>query len=154
MSISNTLGQAALTAIRTALNGGNLYLFAGTVPADADDALNVSTTHTQVCKFTVNNDGTTGLTFDAASGPGMVKAAAESWEATIDFVGAESAASTLTPTFWRFCPAGDDGRGAASGPRLQGSAGGPFSDLPCAALTDNGTNTLTVDTFAVTMEAV
>lgn len=153
MSISNTLGQAALTAIRTALNGGNLYLYAGAVPADADDALNMATTHTQLCKFTESDDGTTGLTFDAASGAGMTKATAEAWESTINFVGYESAASTLTPTFWRFCTAGDNGQGAAASPRLQGTAGGPFTDLPCGDLTDNGTNTLSVDTFAVMIEA-
>ena len=153
MSISNTLGQAALTAVRTALNGGNLYLFTGAVPADADDALNMATTHTQIAKFTESNDGTTGLTFASPSGPGMTKAPAETWEATINFDGVQNAETTLTPTFWRFCAAGDNGRGAASGPRLQGTAGGPFSDLPCAAQTDNGTNTLAVDTFAVLAEA-
>lgn len=146
MSISNTLGQAGLTAIRTALNGGTLFLFSGTVPADADDALNMSTTHTQLVAYP-------GVSFESPSGPGMVKTVSEDWDEVITFDGAEDSETTLTPTFWRFCASGDNGRGAGSTPRLQGTAGGPFTDLPCAALTDNGTNTLTISTFAVLMEA-
>lgn len=147
MPISDTLGQAALGAIRTAVNGGSLFLFSGTVPADADDALNMATTHTQLVAFP-------GVSFDAPSGPGMTKALAETWDEVIAFDGAQSAEATLAPTFWRFCATGDNGRGAATTPRLQGTAGGPFTSLPCAALTDNGTNTLTISTFAVLMEAV
>lgn len=153
MSISDTTAAAALGAIRTAINGGRLFLFAGSVPADADDALDMVATHTQIAEFTVGNDGATGLTFSAPVGAGMVKAPAETWEATINFDGASTSAPSLTPTFWRFGAAGDTCRGAASGPRLQGTAGGPLTDLPCGDQTDNGANTMVVDTFVVAMDA-
>lgn len=153
MSISDYTAQAALAALKAELDGGNLYLFAGPVPADADDALDMGASHTQIAKFTESNDGTTGLTFDAPAGAGMSKAAAEVWEALVAFDGVEDSETTLTPTFWRFCTAGDDGRAAATDARLQGTAGGPTTDLPCAAQTDNGTNTVSVDTFAVVIDA-
>ena len=153
MSISNTLATAALASVKSELDGGRLYLFAGTVPADADDALDMGTTHTQIVEFTVDGDGTTGLTFASPSGTGMSKTLAEVWQGLVDFDGFASAPGPLTPTFWRFGAPGDDCRGAASGPRLQGTAGAPYSDLPVSPQTDNGTNTLTVDTFAVVIEA-
>ena len=153
MSISDYTANVSLAAIKAALDGGNLYLFAGPVPADADDALNMGASHTQIAKFTESNDGTTGLTFNAPAGAGMAKAPAEAWEALVAFDGAEDGDTTLAPTFWRFCASGDNGRGAAAGPRLQGTAGGPTTDLPCADQTDNGTNTVSVGTFAVVIDA-
>ncbi|WP_282265625.1 hypothetical protein [Stenotrophomonas sp. PS02298] len=153
MSISDTTAALALTAIKGTLDGGRLYLFAGPVPSDADDALDLGASHTQIAEFTVGDDGATGLTFSPASGPGMVKNPAEAWEATIAFDGAQAAMTTLTPTFWRFGAAGDDCRDIATGARLQGSAGGPLTDLPCGDQTDNGANTLALDTFVVAMDA-
>jgi|SRR5690606_10843521 len=153
MSIADYTAQAALAAIKTELDGGFLYLFAGPVPADADDALDMDTLHTQIVMFSKDGDGVTGLTFASPSGNGMAKSPSEVWEGTIGFDGAEDDEETLTPTFWRFCQAGDDGRGEAIGPRLQGTAGGPTTDIPCGAQTDNGTNTLSVDTFAVILDA-
>lgn len=153
MSISDSTASAALAAIKGQLDGGRLYLFAGPVPADADDALDMVTAHTQIAKFTKSNDGSTGLTFTSPAGAGMFKTPSETWEATIAFDGADSGTSTLSPTFWRFGAAGDDCRGAATGPRLQGTAGGPLTSLPCGDQTDNGANTLSVDTFVVAMDA-
>ncbi len=153
MSISDNTAALALAAIKAALDGGFLYLYAGPVPADADDALDMDTAHTQLAKFTRDNDGTTGLTFAPPLGAGMVKNVDETWEATIAFDGANSASTTLTPTFWRFAPGGDDCRDAATGPRLQGTAGGPLTDLPCADQTDNGANTMSLDTFVVALDA-
>lgn len=140
--------DAMLAAMKAELDGGFLYLFAGPVPAGPSVALDLGSTHTQVAVLSESGDGITGLTFDAPSGGLMVKAGAETWEGLVAFDGAEDGETTLSPTFFRFCPDGDDGRGAGAGPRLQGLVGGPSSgaDLRIGAdtVTANGTNTVGV----------
>lgn len=150
-----TASEIALAALKGALDGGRLFIFAGTVPATAEEALDMVTDHTELVEMTESGDGVTGLTFEAPSGEGMVKAAAETWEGLIDFDGFESGPGTATATFYRFCTDGDNGRGAATDPRIQGTIGGPESDMPMASaeLTDNGTNTLGASYFAVTENA-
>jgi hypothetical protein len=148
----STSAEVALTALKTALANGRLYLFAGPVPATAEEALDMGSSHTQICEFTESGDGATGLTFAAPAGSSMSKAGAEEWKGLIAFSGADDSETTLTPTFWRFGTSGDNCQAAATDPRLQGTAGGPLTDLPCAPQTDNGTNTLTVDLFAVVVE--
>lgn len=129
MSGKNTtpLANTVAGAVRTALNSGFLYLFTGPVPATADEALDMVNLHTQIARFTESNNGVTGLTFDAAVAGVINKAAAEDWRTTTAFSGKDAAQPSLAPTFWRFCPAGDDGRGVAAGARVQGTAGGPTS---------------------------
>lgn len=145
MSISDDIAAATLGAIKSALDGGRLYIFNGPVPADADTALDMDTLHTELIVMTESNDGITGLTFDAPVGSSMGKAAAEVWEGLIGpFDGANDTAPTLAPTFYRFCGDGDDGRGAAVGPRLQGTCGGPSSGAALAFDTD----TFTPDTVS------
>lgn len=116
MGICNKTAQLALDAIRTAITGGNLYLFAGPVPADSDDALSIGTSHTLLVKMTESGDGSTGLTFAAVSGTSMSKTSSETWKGTV--------LATGTAAFYRFCAAGDDGTAAdPSTPRLQGTLG-------------------------------
>lgn len=115
-----TLGGAGLGP---ALAGGFLHFFAGPVPATPDAALNMATDHTLLVTESVGGDGVTGLTFDAATGGALPKAAAETWTGTATFSGAGSASAELSATFFRFCAAGDNGQGAGSGPRLQGTVG-------------------------------
>lgn len=153
MSISDFTGDAVLTAIKNEVDGGRLYLFSGPVPASADDPLDMDNVHTQIAEFTAGNDGVTGLTFAAPVGAGMLKSPAEVWEATVAFDGVNAGATTLTPTFYRFGAPGDDCRDAATGARLQGTAGGPLTNLPCGDQTANGANKISVDTFVVAAEA-
>lgn len=146
-----TTSEVALAAIKTALDGGRMYWFSGAVPASASDALDMGAEHTLLVEMTESGDGATGLTFDAPVGSSMLKASAEVWRGLIAFDGAEDAATTLTATFYRFCADGDNGRGAATGPRLQGTIGPAGSDIPMASadLTDNGANTQGMSYFAV-----
>ena len=152
--MSNT-SVVMLAALKGELDGGRMYWFSGPVPASADDALDMSNDHTQLVVMTESGDGSTGLTFDSPDGTAMTKAAAEDWSGLVSFDGAQQSQSSLTATFYRFCPPGDDGRGAASGPRLQGVIGPPGSDIPMtnASLTDNGVNTQGISYFAVIEEA-
>lgn len=150
-----TASEIALAALKAELDGGRMFWFSGPVPADENEALDMATDHTQLVEMTESGDGVTGLTFEAPSGTAMTKAAAEDWSGLIAFDGAEDGETTLTATFYRFCADGDDGRGAASGPRLQGTIGAPGSSIPMvnADLTSNGSNTQGVGYFAVTEEA-
>lgn len=151
----STISEIALAAVKDALDGGRMYWFSGAVPASADMALDMVTEHTQLVEMTESGDGSTGLTFEAPSGNSMTKSASEVWRGLIAFDGAEDGSTTLPATFFRFCPAGDDGRGAAAGPRLQGVIGPASAEIPLANpdLTANGANTQGVSYFAVIEDA-
>lgn len=154
MKVTNAYAAASLNAVKSALDGGRLYYFAGTVPGEAGDALDMGTTHTQCVELTVGGDGSTGLTFESATGPSLVKAVAEEWKGLVAFDGAQAGETTLTPTFWRFCVAGDNGRDATLGVRVQGAIGGPSSSAEIkltdgTTLTANGTNTRSLPVFSI-----
>lgn len=159
MKITNTLSAAALNAIKTSLDGGRMYYYAGPVPAEAGDALDMGSQHTEVVMMTESGDGSTGLTFETSLGGSLSKASAEEWTGTVAFSGAEDTEATLTPTFWRFCPSGDNGRGAVTTPRLQGTIGGPSSAAEIklsdgTTVTDNGANTRSLAIFTVNLSAL
>ena len=142
--ITNDLAELMLAVVKSELDGGFLYIYAGTVPAAASDALDMGAVHTELVMLSVGGDGVTGLTFSASVDALVAKNPAENWDGVIAFDGFDAATTTKTPTFFRFCPAGDNGRGAASTPRLQGTVGGPASSadlkLGSDTLTDNGNN--------------
>lgn len=156
MAITDSLAAEALAAIKAELDGGFLYIYSGPPPASAAAELDMGGLHTQLVQLSVGGDGSTGLTFEAPSGPVMSKTAAEAWEGLITFEGAEDSESTLPPTFFRFCAPGDDGR-SAGGTRVQGTVGGPTSGanlvLGSDTLTDNGTNSQGVGVFTVPIAA-
>lgn len=135
---TNDLADTIATAVSLELTGGFLYLFSGPVPATADEALDMVNDHTEIAQFTESDDGLTGLTFDPPVDGVLNKAAAEDWRATTSFDGADAAELALAWSFYRFCPSGDDGRGAATGPRVQGTVGGPTSGADLVF----GTNTI------------
>ncbi len=123
MKTSTNLKNTLLSAIKTGLDGGFLYLFSGTAPATSGETLDMVAVHTQIAKLSLSG-GATGLTFATPSAGVMLKTVAEQWEAVAAFSGFASGAGTLAPTFARFCASGDDGRTAGSGARLQFTAGG------------------------------
>lgn len=138
------LAAAMLAGAKAVLDGGFCFVYSGPEPTNSGDALDMVTLHTELAKLSVEGDGVTGLTFATPTGGVMTKDGDE-WSGPVSFDGAEDSEASLTPTFFRFCPAGDNGRGASTAGRLQGSAGGPASTadmkLGSDTLTDNGTNT-------------
>lgn len=150
MTISIPLAQALLQQVKGALDGGFIYVYAGPVPATADTALDMAGAHTQVAKLEVAGQG---LTFAAPVGNVLPKNPSEDWQGLIAFDGANAAAPNLSPSFYRFCAAGDDGRGATTGIRLQGTAGGPASNAAVLFSSDtvvaNGTNSTGISIFNV-----
>lgn len=138
------LAAAMLAGAKAVLDGGFCFVYAGPEPTNSGDALDMVNLHTQLAKLSVGGDGVTGLTFAAPTGAVMTKNGDE-WSGPVSFDGADDGDSTLTPTFFRFCPIGDNGRALSTDERLQGSAGGPASTadmkLGSDTLTDNGSNT-------------
>ena len=133
------------TGLKEQFDGGFLYIFAGPAPANADDALDMVSAHTELVQISLNA-GITGLTFATPAGGVLGKTPAETWSGVVDIDGYEGSETALAPTFYRFCPAGDNGRAAAdpsTGYRMQGTCGGPNSgaDLQfgTAMLTDGNT---------------
>lgn len=153
-TIDTYTAQAMLAALKSALDGGNMYYFAGTVPDSSSDALDMDNDHTQLVKMTESGDGSTGLTFATPSGTSMPRTITETWSGTVTFDGYQSTESTLTATFWRFCPSGDDGRSAGTGVRLQGTIGasgsGAAIELNAASTSLTAGNTETLGSFSVT----
>lgn len=153
MPTNDDLLAAAAAGIKTELDGGFMYYFTGSVPASADDALDMVSDHTQVAMLSVDNDGATGLTFETPTDGVLNKTTSEAWSGTVAFDGTEDAESTLTPTFFRLCQSGDNGRGAGAAPRVQGTLGGPSSTadikLASATVTANGTNTVSLPIYYI-----
>lgn len=164
-SVALRNGMLQGSSVKEQLDSGFLYIYAGTVPTDADAALDMVGTHTQLAKIAADavpvDAGVTGLTFAAtASNGALAKNAAETWASIINFVGKDSAQAgvgPLTATFFRFCKATDNGQAAGdtTTPRIQGSVGTSGADLnlTSTALSDNGTNTVGIATFEVRQAA-
>ncbi len=157
--VTPTLAAAMLNALKAQLDGGRIYIFAGAVPTDASEALDMVTEHTELAELTLNGGGVTGLTFDTTTSALISKAVAEVWSGLVAFDGfAGPGPGTLTPTFFRFCESGDDGRGDGAGlARLQGTVGGPASAadgrLGSDTLTDNAANTTGASIFTVSLSS-
>lgn len=147
------LFEPMLAQAKSALDGGTLVLFSGPVPTSPGDPLDMDSLHTQLVVMTNGNDGISGLTFDPPVGDTLSKSEEEVWEGTVSFNGADDSETTLTPTFFRFVTAGDEPTDAATGPRVQGTVGGPSSSadlrLGAPTLTDNGSNTAGVSIFTL-----
>lgn len=142
------LSQAMLAALKIELDGGSLHVFSGPEPIDASVALDMDITHTHLCTLLLN--GTDGLELAAPVGASISKPVGATWTGLNAFDGAEDSAASLAPTFFRLTAAGDDGRDASAGPRIQGSAGGPAS----AADVKLGTDTLASDGVSTTTMSV
>ncbi len=150
MSLATTgLIANLLSSVKTDLDGGFLYIFSGTVPSTAGEALDTSSTHTLLVTLTLNADGATGLTFAAPTGNPLAKTSTETWSGLATFSGANASETELTPSFYRFCPSGDDALSEVTTPRIQGSVGGPDSTAELTLLTDTVTaaSTVTVSKF-------
>lgn len=97
----------ALTgSLRSALNEVAIYYYSGTPPASVHDATTGG--NNLLAVFTVDNDGSTGLTFDSTVAVstgvvGLAKTPSESWEAE----GLPAASTGTLPTFARIAPLAD-----------------------------------------------
>lgn len=158
MRMTSNAAEAMLAALKASLDGGFLYFYSGPVPEGPEDALDMAGDHTQLAMLSRNGDGISGLTFAAPVDHTMTKEPSENWRGLVAFDGVDAAASSLTPTFFRFCTASDDGRDETASARLQGTIGGPNSTadvrLSSDTLTDNGTNETGLAGFTVSLASL
>lgn len=144
MTVQYSTGLNAHLAVtgskKAALDSGFLRYFSGPVPATADAAIDGSSV--VLAKFSVDDDGTTGLTFEAAAADGVLtKTAAQAWKSTV--------LATGTATFFRFAEAADAGVAlSTTAKRVQGTLGttaASDAQITTVALTTGAS--LTVDIF-------
>lgn len=120
IKLSTALRQAIAvgSSLKSALDGGLIKIYSGSVPASADAALGGATL---LCTISAGGTGTP-LTFEpTAPGGVLTKAAAENWTGNNVLGG--------TPTFFRYALASDDGSASSSAVRIQGTAGALGSDM-------------------------
>ena len=128
-------------SMKAALDGGRLFAFSGAEPETADAALDMVAEHTELVEMTEDGDGATGLTFGTSVNGALPKTTAEIWKGLIDFDGLVAGPGTQTPTFLRFCEAGDNGRGlATTQKRVQMSCGPIGQEIYFPDMVDNGSN--------------
>lgn len=129
ISVATANAAANSIGLKEQFDNGLLIIFSGPVPDTADEALDLVTEHTELVVISDNDTGD-GLDFAAPSGGVLGKSGGQTWTGTVAFDGFEDGETDLTPTFYRFCADGDNGRGAADGStgyRVQGTVGGPNS---------------------------
>jgi hypothetical protein len=126
--------------LRTVLDLGTVKIYAGAVPASADDALGAAT-----LLSTITNASTaTGLTMDTAAVDGvLLKAPAEVWS------GVNGAGGTAT--FYRHVAVGDTGVASTTQARVQGSIGIAGADMNLTSTTLANGATQTVDFYTLNL---
>jgi len=126
--------------LKTIFNLGFLEIYAGTIPADADQSIGGATLLVRIS----NNNTTTGLTFASTASAGAItKNLGETWS--------KAAAGTGTATFWRFVAAGDTGALSTTEARIQGTIGLVGADLNVSSLSYTATTVYTIDSFALSL---
>ena len=113
MKFSESLVNYMLStgSANSALTNFAITLFDGTEPALASDAITGDT----IIMFTVNNDGTTGMTFSAAASKVMNRTSSESSSGTC--------LKSATPTHFRIHLVTENPRTADTFRRVQGTCG-------------------------------
>lgn len=150
LKVSAALRNAMLVtdSFKALMDGCFIYIFAGPIPDNPEDALDMDTT-TQLVKIT----GPSGavLNFASTASNGVLSKNTDVWDGLIDFDGAVAGPGTLTATFFRMT-VGEDGRSASSvAYRVQGTIGldatYDYILSGTASLTDNGSNRRAMGVF-------
>ncbi|GER16679.1 hypothetical protein [Variovorax boronicumulans] len=115
MKLSMAQRNAQLAAIKAGLDGGEIRIFSGPIPDNAEDAVGGATL------LVIIKNGGAGLTFAAPADGVMLKAAGENWTGTN--------VATGTASFYRFVVSADDNSASASALRLQGTVGLAGADM-------------------------
>lgn len=126
--------------LKGALAAGFIWIYPGSQPSSAD----TGATGTLLGKVTVNGDGSTGLTFDAAASGVSSKAAAETWR----FTGLADGQAA----WFRFTASGDTPTANSStAARLDGTIGTAGADMNIANTNIVTGAISTVDNYTVTL---
>lgn len=133
-------GMLVTGSFRSLMNGCFLRIYAGPVPASADDAIGSATL---LCTVS-NNSSATGLTFDSTAVGGVLsKTPAEVWSGNNVAGG--------TATFYRLETPADDQDASSTLPRVQGTVGllGADLNLSSVALTNGAPQAVDYFTMAL-----
>lgn len=127
-------------ALRTKLSGCRLKIYAGAIPATADDSIGAATL---LC--TVTNDATaTGLTFASTAADGTItKTVSEIWR------GVNAASGTAS--FYRIEEASDTGALSTTLARIQGNIAVAGADLNLSSVTLTASASQTIDNYVVAL---
>lgn len=130
----------ATGSLKATLDGAKLKIYAGTLPATADESIGSATL---LC--TVSNDATaTGLTFATSASAGVIsKTVSEIWR------GVNSASGTAT--FYRIETASDDGSLSTTFPRIQGDIAVAGASLNLSSTTLTSGASQTIDNYVVSL---
>ena len=124
---------------RTVMALGNVKIYGGTEPANADAAIGAATLLTTV---TVAS-GATGLSFAAAAVNGVIAKAVETWSGTN--------AASGTATFYRHVAVGDDGLLSTTQARIQGNIATAGADMNLSNVALTAAATQTIDSYSVAL---
>lgn len=142
MKVSTGLRNAMLasSSIKAALDGGEIRIYGGPVPADADAAIGAAT-----LLVTIKNAGA-GINFDSAAALGVLaKDPAETWSGVN--------VATDAATFYRHVLSADTGALSTSALRLQGTVAVAGADLNLTSVALTSGATQTIDFYSVAMPA-
>lgn len=142
MKLSTGLRNALLSggSLKATLDGGEIRIYSGTVPADADASIGSAT-----LLVTIKNGGS-GINFASSAASGVLnKAAAETWSGTN--------AATGTASFFRHVLSADDGSSSSSAVRIQGTTAVAGADLNLTSVSLTSGATQTIDFYSVAMPA-
>lgn len=142
MKISTGLRNAVLStgSLKSALDGGEIRIYAGTEPASADDAIGGAT-----LLVTIKNAGA-GINFDSAAAGGVLeKAPAEVWN------GVNAASGTAV--FYRHVLGADTGALSTTAVRMQGNCAVAGADLNLTSVSLTSGATQTIDFYSVAFPA-
>lgn len=136
------MNGGASGGVKGALNAGFLYLYDGTQPAAAD----TGATGTLLGKVTVNDDGSTGLTFAASAVGVLAKTVAEAWK----FHGLANG----NVGWFRFSETADvPANASATAKRIDGLVGTAGADANISNTAVVAAAVSTVDSWSFTMPA-
>ena len=147
IKVSTGLRTSMLTlagsTLATNLDDGQINIYAGSTPADADAALGGATLLVTISDNSQAIGVGTGLIFDAAVAGVLSKAAAQIWSGVN--------AATGVSAFYRLVKQSDTGVLSTSEARIQGTISTVGADLNLSntSLTVGGTQT--IDAFSITM---
>jgi hypothetical protein len=133
------LHTAALNAL---LDAGEIRIWSGSAPADADD------TATGTLLVTINTSTGSGfnLHFLNTAVAGVLSKASDTWDGV--------AVQTGTAGYFRYCASTSDGNGTSTSEiRIQGAVSTSGAELNMSSTTITSAATTTIDTFDITMPA-
>lgn len=124
-------------SMRSTMAAGNIKIYTGTEPANADAAA----TGTLLCTVTINSSGT-GINFDTVAAAGVLaKTPSEIWSGV-------NAASGVA-AYFRHVAAGDTAAISSTQPRLQGNVGVVGADLNLTSVTLTAAATQVIDFYTI-----